>query len=131
MRRIALSLALGLAPLAGSCASTPVYGPWVIADYCGNHLSSDTLAWSRTEAPANAQTYRDAAQASGTTDLVPDRAREFWFKAESGEVKYCLTNLQRTSRRDWCDTQFAAWWIFRETDTGLSYSTDGFGVCLT
>lgn len=130
MRRIALSLALGLAPLAGSCASTPVYGPWVIADYCGNHLSSDTLAWSRTEAPPDAQTYRDIAS-TGDQDFVPDNSREFWFRAESGEIKYCLTNLQRTNRRDWCDTQFAAWWIFRETDTGLAHTSNGFGICLT
>ncbi len=132
MNRILLSLALALAPLASSCASMPLYGPAVIADYCGNHIVRNTLAWTRTEAPPNAQSYRDIATAdSGTMELAPDGAREYWFRAASGEMKYCLTNLQRTSRRHWCNTKFAAWWVFRETNSGLTAAGDGFGVCVT
>lgn len=132
MKRIVLSFALALAPAVSSCVSTPAYGEWVIADYCGNHLRSNTLAWSRTEAPPNAQRYREIAHADrDTVDLAGDDPREFWFAGPGGEIKYCLTSLRRGGRHNWCDAQAAAWWVFRETETGLATDSDGFGVCLT
>ena len=132
MKRIVLSLALALAPAVSSCASTPGYGEWVVADYCGNHLRSNALTWSRIEAPADAQRYRDIARADrDTVELAGDDPREFWFAGTGGEIKYCLTNLQRGGHRDWCDAQSAAWWVFRETETGLATESDGFGICVT
>ncbi|MEQ1818110.1 MAG: hypothetical protein ABL871_05820 [Terricaulis sp.] len=132
MKRILLSLALALAPAVSSCVSTPGYGDWVIADYCGNHLYSNTLAWSRTGAPADVQRYRDIARADqGTVDLAGDDPREFWFAGPGGEIKYCLTNLQRGGHHNWCDARSAAWWVFRETETGLAAESNGFGLCLT
>ncbi len=132
MKRILLSIALALAPALSSCASLPVYGDLVIADYCGNRLRSNDLRWSRTEAPANAQSYRDIAQADqDTVDLAGERPREFWFAAPGGEIKYCLTNLQRGGRRDWCDAKSAAWWVFRETASGRTTESNGFGICVT
>lgn len=36
MKRVLVSIALALAPLASSCASLPVYNTWVISDFCNN-----------------------------------------------------------------------------------------------
>lgn len=130
MKWIAPSLALALAPLAG-CASTPGYGAWVINDYCGAYISSQT-GWTRTEAPANADSYRAAARTDHHTfDSVPENSSEYWF-TRAGEIKLCYTNLQRSAgRRHWCNPRLAVWWVFRDTETGPVIENSQLPICVT
>jgi hypothetical protein len=126
-------VALALMPLASSCASTPIYGDWVIEDYCGNHWSSDTRTWRRIEAPANADAFRAvAATDASTSQATPEGAREYWFAADSGETKLCRTNLQRAAGRwHWCRPQLAIWWVFRETAGRIETLTSQEPICVT
>lgn len=121
--------ALALAPLAG-CASTPGYGAWIVNDYCGN-LWDDQPTWRRTEAPPNADAYRQAAnEAADDNDRATDP--EYWFAAPSGEVKLCRTNLQRAAgRRDWCRPRLAEWWVFRDSEAGPVIHMHQSPICLT
>lgn len=124
-----VSVALGLAPLAGACASMPIYGDWVINDYC--KYGNDERSWVRTEAPTNANALREIARTDTMAmDEAPQGAREYWFAMADGTIKYCLTALTRGSRAD-CGEQRAVWWVFREAED--SPVTDGgqFKVCLT
>lgn len=132
MKWLLPSLALALAPLSG-CASTPIYGAWVINDFCGNNWNDGQPQWTRTEAPANADAYRErareGAEPHGTAD--PDN-REYWFAAPDGRVKFCLTSLKRPEgRRHWCNPRLADWWIFRDTEAGIEIESSQSPVCLT
>jgi hypothetical protein len=130
LKWIVPSVALALAPLSG-CASLPVYGPWVINDFCGNTWD-DQPDWTRTEAPANANLYRQSARESDATGTRTPDYREFWFAAPDGRVKFCLTSLKRPEgRRHWCNPRLADWWIFRNTDAGLVIEQSQSPVCLT
>lgn len=131
MKWILPSIALALAPLAGSCASTPLYGNWVIDDYCS--AGGNQRTWVRTEAPANAETYRRIAAAdTETSDSVPANSREYWYSAPGGEVKLCRTNLQRAGgRRDWCNPRRVVWWTFRESETGPVIDNSHLPICIT
>jgi hypothetical protein len=124
---------VALAPVAGSCASTPIYGEWVVEDYCGNHWSNDTRTWRRIEAPANADAFRAVAAAdTSTSRATPEGSREYWFAAQSGEMKLCRTNLQRAAgRRDWCRPQLAVWWVFKETAGQIETLQVQEPICLT
>ncbi len=131
MRWLLPSLALTLSPLAGSCASTPVYGEWVAGDYCA-YCADEAQGWRLTEAPAHADAYRALARASSDYSEAPEGAREFWFAREDGAMKYCLTNLQRAAgRRHWCNPKQAVWWEFRRTEAGLAHDGANLRVCLT
>lgn len=131
MKWLLPSVALALAPLSG-CASTPIYGVWVINDFCGNTWD-DQPDWTRTAAPANAETYRQRARESDPSNAEPaPDYREFWFAAPDGRVKLCLTNLKRPEgRRHWCNPRLADWWIFRDTEAGIVIETSQSPVCLT
>lgn len=132
MKWLLPSVALVMAPFAGSCASTPIYGDWVVEDYCGNHQSLDSRAWRRIEAPANADTLRSAAAATDANDSVPDGARDYWFAAQTGEVKFCRTNLQRAAGRwHWCRPQLAVWWVFKETAGQIETLDQQEPICIT
>ena len=130
MKWILPSLALAIAPLASSCASVPVYGDWVVADYCGN-TRDEGRAWARTGPPANADLYRRIAAAEVETDTdvapAPD-SREYWFALPTGEVKYCLTPLHRNYGD--CDVRVATWWVFRQTETGPVTDGGHYRVCV-
>jgi hypothetical protein len=132
MRWIVPCVALVLAHFTAGCASTPGYGAWVVADYCGNHWS-EAPDWRRIEAPANAQAYRDLVAADNEAEpAVPDGAREYWFQAHGGAVKYCLTDLQRSAGRfHWCNPQRAVWWVIREEAGALRHDGAQYRVCLT
>lgn len=130
MKWLLPSLAIVLAPLAG-CASTPVYGTWVVNDYCGNTWDGQPL-WTRTEAPTNADAYRARARSSAPEAVADPDNREYWFAASDGRVKFCLTSLKRAGGRwDWCNPRLADWWIFRNTEAGIEIETSQSPICLT
>jgi hypothetical protein len=131
MNRILLGIALALAPLASSCASLPVYNSWLISDFCNS--GGDERGWVRTDAPANAETYRRVASGDeDAMDSVPEGAREYWFALPSGALKLCMTNLKRAEgRRHWCNPRLAVWWSFRETENGPVIENSQFPICVT
>lgn len=131
LKWIAPSLALALASLSG-CASLPVYGPWVINDFCGNTWD-DQPDWTRTEAPADADRYRLRARESDRPGANPDPDnREFWFAAPDGRVKFCVTSLKRAEgRHHWCNPRLADWWVFRDDEAGLVIEQSQSPICLT
>jgi hypothetical protein len=132
--RVLAALALAISPLAGSCASLPIYSGLIIRDFCDVDQPGPSGAWVRVDMPANADAYRAvAAQDSMAMDEVPEHAREYWFAAPNGDVKYCLTNLRRSGhpRYDWCSYQNAVTWVIRETEAGLVSEGGNYPVCLT
>ncbi|MGE0531217.1 MAG: hypothetical protein AB7G40_10940 [Hyphomonadaceae bacterium] len=131
MKRALISVALALAPLAGSCASVPGYNAWIISDFC--NTGGDDRPWSRTEAPSNAELYRSAARIDRSGwDSVPQDSREYWFTLPNGEIKLCRTNLTRPGgRHHWCNPRIVVWWSFRETESGPLIDNSQAPICLT
>jgi hypothetical protein len=131
MKWILPSIALALAPMASSCASMPVLGSWTIDSYCS--AGGDERTWVRTDAPTNAETYRRVAAAdTDTSDSIPSNSREYWYAGQGGEVKLCMTNLQRSGgRRDWCNPRRVVWWTFRDAEAGPVIDNSHQPVCIT
>ncbi|MBN8606153.1 MAG: hypothetical protein J0L81_04485 [Caulobacterales bacterium] len=132
--RALMALVLAMSPMAGSCASTPIYSDWIVQDFCDVERAGPSGQWVRAQAPANAEAYRAiAARDSMAMDHVPEGAREYWFAAPNGDVKYCLTNLRRSGhpRFDWCSVRVAVTWVIRESEAGLVSEGGNYPVCLT
>lgn len=129
MRIVLLTLALAGALVAASCASLlPETHAHLVAQFC----RADSDGWARTQAPPDAQAFRDALRddrdyQNGTTEP------EYWFQRGADEVRLCRTPLTRAGsvRFDWCSAKHATWWDFRRTPTGLTHGGADTWVCLT
>lgn len=88
MRALLLMSCSALALAVGACVG-PQQRAANIAQMCG----ADGAGWSMTAAPANAQTYRDAAGPRGARQLRRHWPfHEYWFRSSEGQTRLCNVN---------------------------------------
>ena len=130
MRKLFCLLALAAAAALVSCTSMHNE---VISGFCGAD-PRDQQRWARIEVPADAEAYRTLARAG--EGMSRPRGEEYWFALASGEIKYCVTPLQRAStvperNGSNCDDRVGWWWIFRQTPSGPETRGVEERICLT
>lgn len=130
MRKLLCLLAIASIAVLASCASMR---DEVISGFCGAD-PRDQERWARIEAPADAETYRTLARSD--VGMSQPRGEEYWFALTSGEIKYCLSPLQRAStvperNGSTCDDRVGWWWIFRQMPSGPETRGVEERVCLT
>lgn len=130
MRRLLCLIAIAAVGALASCASMQNE---IISGFCGAD-PRDQQRWARIEAPADAETYRTLARSD--VGMSQPRGEEYWFALTSGEIKYCLSPLQRAStvperNGSNCDDRVGWWWIFEQTSSGPVTRGAEERICLT
>jgi|GEM_PF-2187562 len=128
-----LVLAAAAVVLMASCAVAAGMRNEVIAGFCGVRPGE---VWSRIEPPADAEVFRQRAWADPAVANRRPRGDEYWFTKPGGEVRFCITPLERgafvaSRNRTGCEERIGSWWDFRRMDDGPT--TDGVAehICVT
>jgi hypothetical protein len=131
LHRLAVAAAAVLA--APGCAMLSGARNDVVAGFCGVRPAE---AWSRIEAPADAETLRQLALADLQFADRRPRGDEYWFAKADGEIRFCITPLERASyvparNRSRCDERIGVWWNFRRTESGPATDGPEEEICVT
>jgi hypothetical protein len=131
LHRLAVAAAAVLA--APGCAMLSSARNEVAAGFCGVRSGE---AWSRIEAPADADNLRQLALADPQFANRRPRGDEYWFAKTDREIRFCITPLERASyvparNRSRCDERIGVWWNFRRTEAGPATDGPEEEICVT